>query len=218
MKALRGANIPAGAAKNHSTPSFGPGLSTTAGWCPARCSHGWTTEHVGPHLQVGPATATRTNRTAGLLPGSPALLHSTVKPVGLRRTATAAPTCSSSPGPGSSDTRWSPGTASPDDPTLADYWARRRRTQAHHPWTPISLRLLRGPSTVAAQPVAVLLLPRRTRASHPPRMGAVARRHPQSGPQDSDHRPRRAHQAPRTVPSQSNSFTLTASNGAPPSP
>ena len=36
------------------------------------------------------------------------------------------------------------GTASPDDPALAEYWAERRREQHPHRWTTLSLRLLQS--------------------------------------------------------------------------
>ena len=63
----------------------------------------------------------------GRSPGTSASSTSPGATGGCSATATAAPTCTSSPGPGSSDTRWSSSGASPDDPALADYWAGRRR-------------------------------------------------------------------------------------------
>ena len=54
---------------------------------------------------------------------------------------------------------------------------------------------------------------RRTRANHPPRMGAMAHRHPQSGPQESDHHPRRDTRHPgrsRRNPTHTRSLPATA--------
>ena len=70
------------------------------------CSPSWTPP-VEAHLQVGEATPTRTSRSAGSSPGTSARSTRPGGTGGCSATATAAPTCSSSPGRRSSGTRWS---------------------------------------------------------------------------------------------------------------
>ena len=75
------------------------------------------------------------------------------------------------------------GTASPDDPALADYWAERRRKTTPLPTGKTSLRLLEAQQ----RPLPALrgLAPARRRpAPKPPRMGAMAGNRPHSDHQD----------------------------------
>ena len=79
-----------------------------------------------------------------------------------------------------------PGTASPDDRALADYWAERRKRK-----TPPLGRREYAPDEGAARslsPVRCSLTGRRARATKPSRMGAVAHGDSQGGPQGCDHR------------------------------
>ena len=69
------------------------------------------------------------------------------------------------------------GTASPDDPALADYWARRRRRSGTPRWTSVSLRLLQaqhGRCPLCGE----LLLHADQRPQSPARMGTVAHASP----------------------------------------
>lgn len=100
-----------------------------------------------------------------------------------------------------------PGTASPDDPALADYWARRR--QRHPPpLDGVSLRLLKAQHGRCATCGQLLLL-----ADHEPQTlpqcGAVVRGYPESHPPQSGHcspepwiRGRRRHHPTHPLPLQ----------------
>ena len=105
MRALRGSNAQAVlAALNPDHPGMG-GLLPGRGV--ARGVHRAGRLHVEAHLQVGHATATRTSRRAGSSTATSAGSTSSGTTAGCSATATAAPTCPSSPGPTSSGTTWS---------------------------------------------------------------------------------------------------------------
>ena len=88
------------------------------------------------------------------------------RPVGVRRPRTAAPTCTASPGPTSSDTRSSNTRASPDDPALG--------------------RLL-GLATAAKRTLPINR--RRTSGSTEPRTVAARSARPRSSPPQTGHKP-----------------------------
>ena len=138
MRALRGANADRGDPQR-STRSSGAGRPTTGRWCPERCSTRWTTT-CGSSPTSGPRARHRTSRSAGSSTGTSAGSTRPGGTGGCSATATAAPTSRFS---------WTKivrqrmvtGTASPDDPALAEYWAERRR-KAGPRWTASTLRLL----------------------------------------------------------------------------
>ena len=131
----------------------------------------------GSSRSSGPGSATRTSRPAGSSPGTTAGSTRPARTGGCSATAKAAPTCTSSSGPTSSDTRSSWHGASPDDPALADYWAEAaaqgapadRQDQPVAPQSPgRSLRDLQGRAPARRRP-----------ATNPARVGAVADGRPQ---------------------------------------
>ena len=97
--------------------------------------------HVEAHLQVGCLHPPEQAEALGRSPGTSASSTRPGETGGCSVTATAARTCTSSPGRRSSDTRWSRAAASPDDPALAEYWAARRRKAPPPPIGKANLRL-----------------------------------------------------------------------------
>ena len=105
---------------------------------------------------------------------------------GCSATAQAAPTCRSSPGPGSSGTAMVKSGASPDDPALADYWAERRRKTPPPTIDKANLRLFEAQHGRCSY-LRGLAPARRRAAAEPARVGAMAARRPHD-----DHPDRRA--------------------------
>ena len=132
---------------------------------------------VAAHLQVGHLQPREQADVLGRSPGTSASSTRPGRTGGCSATAQAARSCTSSPGPTSSDTRSSGNGASPDDPALAEYWARRRRKSApadqpHRPAAPPSPgRTLRDLQEHARR--------RRGPATNPARVGTLAGDHPQ---------------------------------------
>ena len=159
----------------------------------------------------GPSTVTRTSRSAGSSAATSARSTSPGRTGGCSATATAAPTCSSSPGRRSSGTRWSRARRLPTTRPWPSYWAARRRRGNTPPM---------DPATPAAPAVTARPLPalrgtppaRRPPAAKPTRMGTVAHGHPQG---DNPQRHRRAGGQHPGRGQNSVSYTLTAT-GAPP--
>ena len=184
MKALRGANASAVLQTTEPDHSGMVGLLPDGGVQRGVRQAGHA--RVEAHLQVGHATATRTNRSAGSSTGTSASSTSPGVTGGSSVTVTAAPTCSSTPGPRSSATRWSQARRHPTTrpwPTTGP----GGDNAAPPPLDGVSLRLLQG----AARTLPGLrwtAAARRPRAPNPPRVGAVAHGDPQSGPQTSGHR------------------------------
>jgi RNA-directed DNA polymerase len=103
MKALRGAN--AKAVLQRLNPIIRGWSAYYRTGCPAGRSPRWTSS-CGRSPTSGPSTATRTSRSAGLSTGTSAPSTGPGVTGGCLATVTAAPTCSSSPGPRSSGIRW----------------------------------------------------------------------------------------------------------------
>src|ERR1017187_5681997 len=89
-----------------STRSRGDGRTTTAGRCHPGSSRAWMST-CGGSPTSGPATATPTSRSHGSSAGTSAGITRPGRTAGCSATATAAPTCPSSPGQRSSGTGWS---------------------------------------------------------------------------------------------------------------
>lgn len=106
--------------------------------------------------------------------------------------------------------RMVPGIASPDDPTLADYWARRRRRRRPRRTRPPSAYSRRR--TAAARDAEACCWPQ-TRNDRAPRNGSSGSR--SCGSRFANRRSSPA--SPTTTP-RSNSYTATASIGINPTP
>ena len=175
MRALRGSNAP------HGRSRLNPIIR---GWS-AYYRHavsGRGVQRAGQlpveaHLQVGQVQPSDTSRSAGSSPGTSARSTRPGGTGGCSVTATAAPTCSSSPGPTIIRHTMVKGWASPDDPALADYWGQRRRhgAPADRQGQPAAAH---KPSTGAARSAGDLLLHADDEPQHPRRVGTVAHGRP----------------------------------------
>ena len=145
---------------------------------------------VAAHMEVGHGQPHEQAGALGVRPVLRQVQQGQARPMGVRRPHTAAPTCTASPGPTSSDTRSSSTRASPDDPALADYWAWRRR-KAPLPINHTALRLHQAQDGRCAI-CKTQLLADQTAPQTPQRMGArgwppPARRSTSSGTSHAGH-------------------------------
>jgi RNA-directed DNA polymerase len=118
LRSLRGTN--AQAVIKRLNPIIRGWAATTGHRSPARCSTRWITT-CGGWSTNGPGSATRTSRRPGSFTGTSACSTNPDRTGGCSATVTAAPTCTSSSGPRSADTRSS--------------WARRHQTTPPSPNT-----------------------------------------------------------------------------------
>ena len=165
------------------TRSFGDGPPTTGHRYPAGRLNGWITT-CGSSPTGGRCSATATSRDRGCSPATSARSTDPGKTGGCSVTAQAAPTCTASPGPGSSVTRWSqrpgvprrPGTGRILDLATTQSTPAGQQDQpkaAHSPGRPLP-RLPRDASR------------RRGPATEPRRLGTMADRQPHRDHHDHD--------------------------------
>ena len=168
----------------------------------------WTAT-CGSSPTSGPATATPTSRRHGSPAATSAGTTNPGKTAGYSATATAAPTCPSSPGPRSSGTRWS-GAGHPPMTLPRPATGPNGAAKASH-------RSTAAPSTCSAgkRPLPAMRRPapaRRSRTTKPATMGTVAPHHPQGDHQAHRHtragRPTGRHPShARTLPPPGNRRT-----------
>ena len=133
--------------------------------------------HVEAHLQMGELQPPEQTDALGDRPVLRPVQQVQERPLGVRRPRQAAPTSTSSPGPGSSDTRSSrarrPRTTPPWPTTGPGDGARRHPCRSTRPACGSS-----RPSTAAARSAGLAPLRRRP-ATKPTRVGTLAGHHPQ---------------------------------------
>ena len=187
--------------------SSGAGPPTTGAWSPARRSTRWITT-CGSSPTSGPSTVTRTSQSAGSRLGTSACSTPPGATDGYSVTATAAATYQSSPGRGSSDTRWSRAArprTTPPSPTTGPNGEQRRHPQRSAEPAGASMRH----KTVAARSAGTGSCPPRTR--HKPHASGSSGKSPPARRSFTSPRGRTARQTnPNPV-----SYTPTATASAP---